>query len=100
MEPAELTDLVRRVRDVEQVLGHGRKETLPVERELRAFARRSIFAARDIAAGELLTSRNVAVLRSGKLSGGLPPERYTEVLGRHAVRRIVAESAIQEGDYD
>lgn len=98
VEPHELRELVRRVRETELVLGHGRKETLPEEQELRDFARRSIFATRAIAPGEALGDDNVAVLRCGKLGAALPPEALHQVLGRKAVRAIRAEGLIRPED--
>jgi N-acetylneuraminate synthase len=98
VEPAELHMLVRCVREAEQTLGHGRKETLPEEQELREFGRRSIFARRDIQAGERLSTESVAVLRCGKLGFGLLPEALDRVLGRTAVRPIAAEALIRLED--
>ena len=92
--------LVRRIRDVEQVLGDGAKKPLAVEAELREFARRAIFSTRDIAANECLTPDNVAVLRTGKLERGLDPACYPQILGRRARRAIAAESPIRAGDYE
>ena len=71
---------------------------MPEEEELRGFARRSIFATRDIRAGERLTRDNVAVLRCGKLGFGLAPEALDAVLGRAAVRPIRAETQISMDD--
>ena len=98
LEPNELADLVRRVRQVEEVLGHGRKETLPIEAELRAFARRSIFAVRDIQPGEKLTADNIAVLRCGKIGFGLPPARFEHLLGLQAVRSIRKDALVSMED--
>jgi sialic acid synthase SpsE len=98
VEPHELKELVRRVREAERALGHGRKETLHVEQELRSFARRSIFATRLIAAGETLTAENVAVLRCGKLASGLAPREYDKLLGRKASRDIPAETLLRWDD--
>ena len=98
VEPHELKELVRRVRETEQVLGHGRKEVLAAEEELRAFARRSIFAIRNIAPGEVLSADNIAVLRCGKLGYGLAPEDYDTLIGRHASHAIAAEALIRLED--
>ena len=98
LEPNELAAMVRAIRETEQALGHGRKELLPEEEELHAFARRSVFAVQDIAPGEPLTKDNIAVLRRGNLPGGLAPASYTEILGKRAVRRISKEDAIQLAD--
>jgi N-acetylneuraminate synthase len=100
LEPAELRLMVQKVREVERALGTGEKVAQQVETELRAFARRSIFAARDIEVGETLTPDSVVVLRRGKLGAGLSPKHYECVLGRKASRRIPKDSPIREADLD
>lgn len=98
LEPDELSEMIQRVRQVEQALGHGRKEVLPIEKELHAFARRSIFAIQDIERGEKLTSENIAVLRCGKLGFGLSPKEFEVLLGRKATHPIAKESLISVED--
>jgi len=100
IEPHELKELVQRVREAERALGHGRKESLPEEQELRAFARRSIFAIRDIRVGERLGPENVAVLRCGKRGFGLPPDSLEKVMGRTASKPIPAEALIRMEDLE
>ena len=98
VEPHELRDLVARVRQTEAALGSGDKRVDPVEAELRAFARRSVFATAPIAAGEPFTEANVAVLRNGKLDPGLPPGELTAVLRGRAARAIAPDEPIRAGD--
>lgn len=98
VEPHELRTMVARVREAEKALGHGRKEVLMEEAELRAFARRSVFAVRDIAAGERISEENIAVLRMGKLAGGLEPARFPDLMGRRAARPIRRDQAVQPED--
>ena len=86
--PPELVEMVRRVREVEQARGEFEKRIHPVERELRAFARRSLFACADIPKGARLTRENVACLRNGASGAGLPPSRFEKVLGRAARRAV------------
>ena len=100
VEPVELGALVRAVRTAETMLGHGRKEVLPAEEELRSFARRSIFTTRAVKAGERLDEQSIAVLRCGKLGYGLDPARYPEVLGRVARRAIPAETCVRLEDLE
>jgi N-acetylneuraminate synthase len=99
VEPAELRLIVQKVREVEKALGNGEKVMNPVEAELKGFARRSIFALRDIADGEILTKENIAVLRCGNLKGSLEPRLFQDLLGKRARRNISAETAIQKEDY-
>ena len=98
VEPAELRQMIERIRETERALGTGEKTVDPVEHELRAFARRSVFAIRPIAAGELFTVDNVAVLRCGTCAPGLAPAEYRRVLGCRAARAIAAETSVQAED--
>ena len=100
LEPAELGMMVANIREVERALGTGEKTHHSVESELRAFARRSIFAIQDVAKGDQFTPDNVAVLRKGNLEAGLAPKYYDAVLGSVARRPIPAGSAIHQRDYD
>ena len=100
IEPFELKDLVRRVREAERALGNGCKVPLPEEQELRTFARRSIFSTQEIKIGERLSTNNVAVLRCGKLGAGLEPESLDQVLGRSAIKPIPAEALIRMDDLE
>lgn len=88
VDPSGLQRMVAAIRDAELALGSGRKEVHADEQELRGFARRSIFATRDLSAGDLLDAQSIAVLRNGKREHGLSPERYAETLGRRARRAI------------
>jgi N-acetylneuraminate synthase len=99
LEPPELRLMIQKVREAERTLGGGEKVMQPVEAELKAFARRRIFAVRDITAGESLTRENIAVLRCGNLMPGLEPGYFEEILGRCARRHIPAESPIRTDDY-
>jgi sialic acid synthase SpsE len=98
LEPDGLKQMVDAIRRAEIARGSGRKEVHPDEEELRAFARRSIFALRDIAAGEEFDTACVAVLRRGKRGEGLPPSEYSRLLGRRASRAIAAHEPITAAD--
>jgi N-acetylneuraminate synthase len=98
VEPDELHLLVEKVREAEAALGNGEKTVDPVERELRQFARRSIFTARDIRAGEAFTRENLVILRNGALAPGLEPSRFDDLLGRHAARDLVTETSLRDLD--
>jgi N-acetylneuraminate synthase len=98
IEPHELAEMVRRIRDVHDALGTGHKEISAVEQELRAFARRSVYSTRRIEAGEPLTTDNSAVLRAGKLQHGMAPRDYPRSLGRPLARVIDAHQPVSASD--
>ncbi len=57
---------------------------------MRDFAFKSVFAIRDIAAGEQLTRENTRVLRPGAGPRGIEPSAWKEVLDRADARRPLA----------
>lgn len=83
LEPQELRAMVQQIRDVEIALGNGRKRPTATEIPNRAVARKSIVAARDIAAGEIFTEQNLTTRRPGD---GMSPMRWDEVIGQRSTR--------------
>lgn len=98
---AELTQMVGKIREAEQVLGSGIKTIKPEETELAAFARRGIQAIRSIQPGDVLIEDvNIAILRPGKQSLGLHPRFIEEMAGKKATRAIAAGQGVQAGDWE
>jgi sialic acid synthase SpsE len=85
-DPAELAELVRRVKSAQAMLGDGTKALQPVEEAVAKAARRSAVARRDLPAGHVLSAADLDWLRPG---GGLRPGEEHAVVGR-ALRRAVA----------
>jgi N,N'-diacetyllegionaminate synthase len=91
--PAELRALVVAVREVESALGDGVKRPVPSELPVRDVARKSLVAARDLAAGAVLGREDLDVLRPGT---GLSPAALPAVLGRRTSRAIPHHTPITE----
>ncbi|MBI1952814.1 MAG: N-acetylneuraminate synthase family protein [Candidatus Omnitrophica bacterium] len=98
VEPDELKEMVRLIRQAEAALGSGLKELQPVEEELHDFARRSVFSAKAIRAGEVVTGRDLIVLRNGRHSSGAPPRCLPLMLGKRAVRDLECEKPVRWED--
>ena len=81
LEPGELKSMVEAIRIVEKALGNADKQPQPSEMKNMAIARKSLVAARPIAAGEIFTAANIAIKRPGT---GASPYRYWELLGKKA----------------
>lgn len=86
MIPSEFGSMVGGIRQVEEALGSVRYTLTEKTIANRKFAR-SLFACRDIKAGEALTMVNV---RSIRPSDGLPPVELPNILGRRASKPISA----------
>ena len=83
LEPQDLAAMVSGIRQVELALGVEAK--VPGAAELRNArpARKSLVAARDIAAGELYSTYNLVAKRP---AGGISPISFWDLLGRRAPR--------------
>jgi N-acetylneuraminate synthase len=91
--PDELRALVAAVRQVESALGDGVKRPAPSELPVRAVARKSLIAARDLPAGTALGRADVVILRPGT---GLSPAALSRVLGRRTARLVPHHTPITE----
>ena len=92
LDPAELAAMVKAIRNIEEALGDGRKQVSDSERPNIEVARKSIIAARDIKAGELLTEENLTVKRPGN---GISPMLWDSVIGTRAIRDFKADHLIE-----
>jgi N,N'-diacetyllegionaminate synthase len=91
LDPAELKAMVSAIRHIETALGSGEKVVTDAERPNIEVARKSIVAARDITAGEILTEENITVKRPGS---GISPMLWDQVIGTRAVRDFKYDSLI------
>ena len=92
--PDELADLATGIRAVETSLGSGDKQMLGTEREVAAIARRSIFFARDLPAGHVITLADLAFLRP---ASGMSPAEVDRLLGQTLSQSIIAGDAVELG---
>lgn len=86
LEPEELAMLITESERAWQSLGNVRYGAQTSESRSLIF-RRSIYVSRDVAAGEILTPENLRIVRPGD---GLAPKYYDILLGRRAIRDLVA----------
>ena len=80
---------------VARVLGSGKKELAPSERQAYGRSNRSLHAVDKIEKAKIITKDSVALLRTEKnLRPGLSPQYLELVLGKRAVRTIPAGQGI------
>lgn len=92
LEPDELKQMVKSIRNIEQALGTGHKEISESERKNIVIARKSIVAACSIKKGEILTEVNITVKRPGT---GISPMRWNEAIGTAAIHDYKEEDLIE-----
>src|SRR5437867_11159444 len=97
LEPAELGALVAAIRATEASFGDGLKEPVPAELENARQVRRSLHAARDLRAGEVVGVSDLVLLRPGS---GIPAARAGPVVGRRLKMPVPAGSLLREVDLE
>ncbi len=95
LEPDELAAMMAGIRKVESALGDGIKRPVASELAVARVARKSVVAARDIAAGEVVTTQMLTCRRPAT---GLSPDKLPWLLGRAARRAIAAGTQLELGD--
>ena len=97
LEPGELKELVRTIREVERALGDGRKRPTTAESNIRGAARRSIYLRNQVAEGSVLRGEDLICLRP---AGGIPPDQIDMVEGRKMRHTRPAGAALTWSDLD
>jgi sialic acid synthase SpsE len=81
LEPGELKQTVKVIRDTELALGSSEKQVLEGEKENRVKLRKSIVANKDINKGEIIRKEMIAIKRPGS---GISPVDIENILGKKA----------------
>lgn len=92
LSPIELRETIQAIRQTELALGSARKRVLPAEQENRQKLRKSLVAAADLKAGELLTTEKVEAKRPGT---GISPDSLGQYLGRKLAVAVSADTVLQ-----
>jgi N,N'-diacetyllegionaminate synthase len=95
LSPVEFKNLVVAVRNVERALGDGIKRPMPSEVRAKAGIRRTVVAARDLAAGEVLTQGSMFFKRAPE---GIPVEEAPRLLGRKLKHSVRKDRSVRWGD--
>ena len=85
LEPDELKEMVKTIRDVEKALGDWIKRPTINEEEIKKIARRSIIAKMDISEGTVITEDMLDIKRPGT---GIEPKYFDFVIGMRAKKDI------------
>jgi N,N'-diacetyllegionaminate synthase len=95
LDPDELRQMVRHIRDVETVLGSAVKQPAASELPVRSLVRRSVTITRKIDAGAVIRRDDLGLLRPGT---GISPGDVGSVAGRVAKRDLAPGTTLQWDD--
>lgn len=89
--PIELAEMVQKIRSAEVLLGSAKKIITPPEQINMLHMKRSIVALRPIKKGETFAPGMIDFKRP---LGGLPPNKYPEIIGKVATRDIAEDELL------
>ncbi len=91
LEPDELREMAKSIRDIESARGDGIKRPTASEMSTREVARKSIVAASDLSKGSVIKEGDLKVKRPGT---GLAPKYLDELIGKALTRDVSEEELI------
>lgn len=91
LEPKELKEMVRQIRNIELALGSGVKEPFLSEEKIKKIARKSIVANANIKKGEIIKKGMIIIKRPGT---GIEPKYFAKILGKKAKKGIKKDELI------
>jgi N,N'-diacetyllegionaminate synthase len=92
LDPSELKEMVRSIRNIEIAMGNGIKKPSQSELKNKVIARKSIVAAKNIKVGDLFSEDNITVKRPGN---GISPLLWDKIIGLQARLDFVVDEAIK-----
>lgn len=91
VDPPEMAEMIKQIRQVEQAMGDGRKYVLEAESVTYKYDKRSLTAIRHIPAGTVITADMITRKRPGT---GIRPKYLEVVVGRTARADIPEDTTI------
>jgi len=85
LEPDELKEMIKEIRNVEKILGSYEKKPTKSEEKIMKLVRKSIFANQNISKGSKISKNMVGIKRPGN---GLSPSQIDKIVGKKAKRDI------------
>lgn len=93
LNPLELTEMVRMIRNLDDALGDGNKRVMPSESTNLALVRKSIVAKAVIQKGEEFTLENLTTKRP---AFGISPMKWDDLIGKRATKSYSPDELIDE----
>lgn len=92
LEPNELQEMVKAIRNIEIALGNGKKSPSESEKKNVGIVRKSIVARCNIIKGEKFTENNLTTKRPG---AGISPMAWNDIIGKKAERDFKEDELIE-----
>ena len=95
LEPDELKEMTRTIRNIEKALGSGIKKPNKSEVKIQSIVKRKIVLAKDVEANHILTENDLEYKRC---ESGVESKDYKRIIGKKVKRKIDADSPLMWED--
>ncbi len=92
MDVEDMLNFTELAKKAKKIIGRMEKDIVPCEKKSRLYARRSIVASKDIAAGEIIKEDMVTFKRPGT---GISPAELGKLIGKKAKKKISEDDIIR-----
>jgi len=92
LEPGELKEMVKNIRNIEKSLGSGVKKPVKREIEKERLIRRGVATKRSLKKGEKITDKNIITKRVG--AGAILPKDFYKILNKTLKKNIKADQKL------
>jgi sialic acid synthase SpsE len=92
LNPKELRDMIKAIRNVELALGHSEKKPTSSEVENRRVARKSIHFASNLNQGETLNIEHLSIKRPGD---GIAPKDINNLIGKTLTSAVFEDQKVE-----
>ena len=97
LEPNELIQMVKSIRNIEKALGNGVKEPSDSEKKNINIVRKSIHIKEDLKKGSLISASNIIMKRPGN---GISPMKYDEIIGKKTIHNLSKDQMLSFSDLE
>ena len=91
LNPSELKNFVKKIRDTEKMLGNEIKQISTDEKEMIKVARRGVISIINIKKGETFTEKNISIMRP---CIGIGADKINQVIGKKSTKNIKINTPI------
>lgn len=95
LEPSELIQMVKSIRNIEQAFGDGIKRPSKSEQKNINIVRKSIHIKSDLKSGEVLTAENLTMKRPGN---GISPMEFENIIGKRINKDLMSDHMLDLKD--
>jgi sialic acid synthase SpsE len=93
--PDEFASMVGHLRELEDLLGDGKKRAMPVEQSMLGQTRKAVVAARDLRKGHKLGASDLALKRPGSSASGVVPQDLPRLIGKTLLCDVNADAPLR-----